>query len=374
MTAKLVIFLLFILPFLVWPFGGLVSPFETPKVIAAEVAIEILILLFFLKINISSFLKNHKLQIYLVLGLIFLSLIHLIISPSPTSFFGNEFRLQGVFLLWHFLVFSLVSSNIEIKSIPNYIYPISLTVLLLVTIILGGNENGRAFGTLGEPNSLAATAIFFLPFLIFIHKKLIKISGFIVALIIIFLSGSRSGLIAYSLETVFILSTQIFKVSIIKTFSLSFILLILSLSLPLIEGGGWFENRSQIWQTSFLAGMKSPILGNGFGNIHDSIRMTSLSLNNTIQYQFVDSTHNIFLDFWVQGGILGLALFVLLLLFSIKNLITQSRTLELTVLLGLLAVMSFNPASVATLIAFWWIIGRGFILKDHSHPLPKGGI
>lgn len=343
------------------PFG--ISPFETPKVIAAEIGIELLLIVSFFRHSGPA--RISKQQALLILPLIVLTLIDLLMFPSPTAFFGNSFRLQGIFLLWNLLIFSIISSNIKINKIPNIIYSISMSLLLATTIFFGGNENGRAIGTLGEPNALAATAVFILPFLLFRQKNLIKILGFIVVLIIIFLSGYRSGLIAIGIESIFLLLNRISKLSLAKSFIFAFILLILSFSLPIIEGGGWFENRSVIWQTAFVAGFKSPIIGNGFANTEIALHQTSIDMKNLVQHQFIDSSHNIFLDFWVQGGIVGLISLILLMALSIRNLIANSKLLELTIFLGLFTVMSFNPVSVVTLVAFWWVVGQGFREENH---------
>lgn len=375
-ATLLLTFLLFFLPFVLLPFAPLSGVFETPKVIVGEIAIELLVLAKIFQKNNSFIQQLNKQQVILTLGLIILTLIDLAIFQTPTSFFGNKFRLQGIFLLWHLLAFSIVSSTIKIDKIPSLIYPIFITLLLTTTIFLGGNENGRTIGTLGEPNALAATAIFILPFILFIQKNLIKILGFIVVLVIIFLSGSRSGLVAISMQSIFIVFNRGFKLSVFRSFIISLILFVLSLSLPIIEGGGWFENRAIIWQTAFFAGFNSPIIGNGFGNIDNALRQTSIVMNSLVQHEFVDSSHNLFLDFWVQGGIVGLIALIAIIFFSIKNLIHQSKMLELTLLLGLIGVLSFNPASVVTLVAFWWVVGQGFVkitLLNHTLLAPKDG-
>lgn len=370
MTTFLLVFLLFFLPFVFWPFG--ISPFEAPKVIAAQIAIEILLVVSFLSTPIGlerfkRWIKSRMISFSLIAGLIILSLLGLVIFPSATNFFGNQFRLQGIFLLWHLLVFSLLSSRFNLDKVPKFIYLLSLILILATIPFLGGNENGRAVGLMGEPNALAASAIFILPFVFFKQKNFIKIIGVISALIIIFLSGSRSGLIAILIQFIFLFLTS--KYSLKKGFIVSFVLLTLSLSLPIIEGGGWFENRAVIWQTALLTGLESPILGHGFGNIEHALHQTSITLNNMIQYQLVDSSHNIFLDFWVQGGFVGLFLFIVILIQAFKKLISQSKTLELTALIGLLTVMSFNPVSVVTLVGFWWIIGQGFLPSPISPPV-----
>ena len=74
--------------------------FETPKVIAGELLIEILLVLTFLKGRFKLSLNPFSGAVAL---LFLLTLIDLIFLRTITTFFGNPFRLQGVFLLWHLL-------------------------------------------------------------------------------------------------------------------------------------------------------------------------------------------------------------------------------------------------------------------------------
>ena len=120
MQKYIIAFLLFILPLIFFPFGT--SPFETLKVILAEIGIEILLCLQIFKRN--SFYLNKKLLISIVL-IILLSTSHLVFLRIQTAFFGNVFRLQGIFLLWHLLLFSILSTKIKITNIPKGFYFLS---------------------------------------------------------------------------------------------------------------------------------------------------------------------------------------------------------------------------------------------------------
>ncbi len=99
----------FFLPFVVLPLGT--SPFEIPKVLLAEIIIELLFLfVLFGKIPFSfTILPKHLL--YTISGLFLISLFDLLFFQSPTVFFGNVYRLQGVFLLWHLLFFTIMVSQ-----------------------------------------------------------------------------------------------------------------------------------------------------------------------------------------------------------------------------------------------------------------------
>lgn len=370
MTTYLIVFLLFFLPLIVilnFPLA-----FETPKVILAEVIIEILLIIKLLGKEKLKF--NHK-QLILSFGLLILTVIHLIFYSDIKSFFGNVFRLQGIFLLWHLVLFSLISPHIKLSKIPSSFYVLALNLLFISTFLFGQNRAGRVVGSLGEPNALAATAIFIFPFIVFSSRSnLVKLMSLVITLIIVLISKSASGLIGLTIVTLFIFLTQIAKLSLKKVFLACLILVGLSLFLPFLgiekrldttlTSPYKFEVRGDIWQTAVFAGLKSPIIGSGFGNLQEKLNLAAKDLNNNIQYVIVDNSHNFLLDFWVQGGIVGLGLILALLTFSIKNLLDSEKSLELAAILGVLIVMLFNPVSIGILIAFWWLIGQGYTEFD----------
>jgi O-antigen ligase len=148
--------------------------------------------------------------------------------------------------------------------------------------------------------------------------------------------------------------------AIAKTVIISIILIAFSLILPILEGGGWFENRSEVWSTALSAGLQRPIYGSGFGNIEYTLKEASRLINNNIQYQYVDSSHNFILDFWVQGGLLGTVLILSTIFLTLLGLTRKKDRLLLSSFLGVLTVMGFNPVSVVTLLALWYLIGQGF--------------
>jgi len=340
--------------------------YETPKVVASELLIELLFILWLLKGTTRPFLQTIT-KPRLLLGIFLLTVVHLIFFRTETTFFGNTFRMQGVFLMWHLLVLTCISATWKdtYMHIPSVFFV--LLCLLVTGILLGGDETGRAFGLLGQPNSLAATAIFLWPFFLKFTsrkqwvKKMMVGSTFVVTLAILFITGSRSGLLAFLLQLYFLVSLVITKKSFSKAVMTSFLIIGISLFLPLFENLGVLENRAEIWQTAWIAGWKSPLVGNGFGNIEQALQSASLQVSNNVRFQLVDSAHNLFLDWWVQGGVIGVGLLVALLFSAFSNLVTQKKTIELTVLLGLLVAMQFNPVSVVILVGFWWLLGQGFV-------------
>lgn len=366
MLPYFVWFLLFVLNLVVIPIG--ISPFETPKVVIAEILIDTLLFLKIIHLKRTS-LKHLLSSQTLFLGIIFLLSIDqlFLFHPSFQNILGNPFRLQGLFLLWHLMIFSYISKDIRIVNINKLFYYLSFIFLFLATIILGVNQNNRAFGTLGEPNALSATALFIFPFVYLKSKWQTRAVFILFAFLIILLSGSRAGLIGFIVELLFIALISFVRTSFSKATFISLALILFTLFLPFIEGGSWFENRGTIWQTAINAGFDSPFLGRGFGNIQNSIHNSAVMLNNPVQYQVVDSAHNFILDYWIQGGIVGVISIVILIFLSLQGFIRHKKVLETMSFLGLITAMLFNPVSVVNLLAFWWLIGQGTTIDKSSY-------
>src|SRR5579872_2450477 len=107
--SYLLYFLLFYLPLLFVPFG--ISPFETPKIIIAVFLILSILITEILKYGRLLIYKFNKVQLFIIGFIFVISFIHLIFSFSIQALLGNIYRLQGVYLLWILLIFSLLSSR-----------------------------------------------------------------------------------------------------------------------------------------------------------------------------------------------------------------------------------------------------------------------
>lgn len=374
MSTIITIILLFFIELLIIP--TITLGFEPPKVLISETLIGLLLIVQLWKAGIPAFKNVDQHFLLPLIGLFLLTLSQLVFNLNLASLFGNTFRLQGIFLLWLLMAFSCTSSSIIIKANSRYFILLSLSLLFIFTYLIGNNPAGRAIGTLGEPNALAATAIFIFPFIYYLFKNLsVKVIGFILCFIILLLAKSDSGFLALLVETIFIFLTSELKISLTKGVIISLIFILATLSLPFLADTSFFsrllnkpistyEDRALIWKTAFVTGNHFPVAGLGFGNIQISLNQTAKSLNNTLQYVSVDSSHNFLLDYWVQGGILGVLFILFLLLFAFINLIKQNQDLKLTVFLGIVVVMLFNPVSIGTLIAFWFLLGQGSRSKN----------
>jgi len=354
-------FLLFILPFIFLPSQNF--QFEIPKVILGELAIGILATIFFLKNKVVKIRLNQHL---LVLdGLIIaITLIDLVFLSSSISFFGNQFRMQGIFLLWMLVLLSFISSLFKYEIPKTKWLVLLLTLELLVGLLIGWSADGRLVGTLGEPNMLASFITFLSTLIIFNSDKetsYIKITGIILAALIIFLTGSRSGAVAFIIVLISYFLIEFRKLSLKKTLIIALFLTLLSLGLPFIDKTtSLLEDRIEIWRVSILAGTNNPILGSGFGNTETSIHNEAVKINSPIQYIYIDSSHNLILDWWIEGGIIGVIAILSVISFTIYNFFNKKNSKYLFSFLVVVTTMLFNPTSIITLITFWWLIGVSF--------------
>lgn len=368
-VATYIVFaLLFMLPFIVFPSG--VSYFETPKIFVAQCLIQILFLIQLVSKDFGLRQFDRRLVI-LITGLFALSLVNFLLYPSDVAFFGNVFRLQGIYLFWHFLLLCLLSTRVMLPRLGKPFFLILLGAELILAYFFGPSAAQRFYGTLGEAHSLAAFALFIFPFALFANIKLegpsrtiTSFLAFFLSFVLILLSGSRSGMIGLFIECAFLLLT--FKISIKRAAIAGVTLLSLSLFLPFLKPDSIHENRADVWITAGVAGMQKPITGWGIGNIEVAFKTTSPQMSNELRNQYVDSSHNFLLDWWVQGGIIGVGLILSLLYLSINHFSREHDKRNLMIILGLMTVMSFNPVSVTILIAFWWLISQGFLSPDTS--------
>ncbi len=373
MAVFLIYLIIFFVPLLVLPEVSL--RFEPPKVLLTEFLIDVLIVycIFSGKFSVK---RINKLFLSLIGGLFLLSLGHLLLDPDKQNLFGNIFRLQGTILFWHLLALSIIAQNIWFSFKHKYIYLVSFIAICILAFISGTNSAGRLIGSLGEPNSLGAVTILIVPFVILSFKSLwMRLPTILIALGVINFTESKSALIALFLELIFMLLIKITRGKYLLSFGICFALMILSLGFPIAERNYFlstntnplnfrFEDRAQIWNAALVAGSENPVLGSGIESVQDRIHQTAMKLNFDAQYQAIDSSHNIFLDYWVWGGMIAIFLIFSLIILAVTNMSKEKMLVELSVLLGLLTVLSFNPLTVTILAAFWFVLGRSFVKTE----------
>src|SRR6266852_3000384 len=109
--SYVITFLIFVLPLIIFPFGN--SQFEIPKVILAEAITQILFIIFLVRTNLSQ-IKIDKRFLALLSVITSLTFIDIIFMNRKNYFFVNQFRLQGIFLLWTLLILAFMASQIVV--------------------------------------------------------------------------------------------------------------------------------------------------------------------------------------------------------------------------------------------------------------------
>ncbi len=352
-------FLLFLLSFIIAPFGT--TQFENPKVIVAEALIIVVLLITLFK-NPKIFSRKN-LFVFLLCTVFSLTVIDLIFFKTSISFFGNAFRMQGIFLLWMLLLFSYFSFLSSLKKIPWFVIFILLIAQVVATIFLPLNESQRYVGVMGEPNATAAFMLFLWPFLWFSLEKnswwkiLIFFLATICIGIVFYLTNSRSAIIGFAIQAIFLFLFW-WKKNLKQTVIICCCLLVASYSLTWFQKDILYENRLEVWTAGINAGLKNPLIGGGFGNTELLLHNAAVDKHLRIRGYYVDSSHNVFIDWWVQGGIVGLAVLLIFVITTLQRSIRQNNQRNIILLLGILTVLSFNPASVVGLLQFWWLIGN----------------
>ncbi len=358
MISLLLFTLLFLTPYVIFPLG--ITPFEIPKVLVSEILLLVSIALFSLSLPKEKvrdlFSSQTKLTRLALGGILFIILCSFLFFPSPSVLLGTAFRLQGVFLLVLFLGLFFLAQKNKLPSFSSNVLLILLLVQFIASLFISGRIDERSIGTLGEPNALSAFVIFLWPWIISIKEKNLwkKVGVVLLSLIIILLTGSRSGLLAFVLQGIFLLCMS--KLSISKAIIITLCLLVVSHTFPFFETKSIYENRAEIWKVALTSGIDSPLIGQGIGNIQQVIETNARSVIE-MKYINLDSSHHFLLDWFVQGGVIGVISILALLYQAIKQFIEKKQTAYFLMLLGIITCMCFNPVSVVTLTAFWYLLG-----------------
>jgi len=362
--------------FFIIPFSF--SPYEVPKVLVVVLFIGILtitVILNGVKRNEES-LANASLKqvkrsfaiaqddkVRFLIFICFILYTSYFILLNSSLLWGNEIRPQGTLIyLCLFLLFFIAKKLPFDLNLASKIASFTLPLLLFFTVLIGPRASFRFIGPLGEANALGAAILFLFPFTNSIKNKKLKILCIISATLLIIMTGSRIALLAFIVE-VLIIYFKNFRLIFIPGIIITALVFIFSVIYPFIprevpeDYRLRFENRSEIWTMSYLAGFDSPILGQGFGSAEEAINKKAFELNNFIKYQRIDNAHNLFLNWWIMGGGIGLIILILLISVSLRNLYQQKNWVLFSILLGLLMVQFFNPVSIVSLIHFWFILG-----------------
>jgi O-antigen ligase len=251
----------------------------------------------------------------------------------------------------------------------------------------------RAFSSFGQPNYLACWLLMILPlsaYLIYILKnkwlKLIVILSFIVELIALFSTGSRSAFLIFFIVSLvwlawFLLSEKKYtkKHFWITTASIAALFLIFISTLFIINPTriteltdfkkGSVSVRLTLWDSGFKAFLKKPLFGYGLEN-QKEVYVKYYEPDWAIYARpntYSDRAHNLILDTLMTSGLIGLAALVVLLWWVFKNLLKsyqQNNKFSAFIIWSLatyLLVLMFNFSITVTNIYFFLMVALAWL-------------
>lgn len=361
---------LFILPFVYFP--EVFNSYELPKFIFLGSSILLLgTVVLFREVGIKNLrIRLNKIDILVMVFLLILLVSDIFGVYVKNSFLGSSYRLQGflTYLIfgYGYMIVRILSMQTKVK-----IYNVLFVQLALLSILLIGQYllvstfgesislfQNRYHGTFGNPNFAGGYMVMLFAYILFVKGNMHKVYWFkplviLLCGIAIILTDSRSAILAVVITTVLYYFNIIKKmqgwvriafVIAICIISSSFIFLTIDQALLEKRSSEW-ENRSIIWKEGATLFMNKPFLGYGQENVQ-VIFPANLHFS-------VDNMHNIFLEYAVSSGIVGLVSFVIL---SLLSFIKSDRGRKM-LFLSFFVTAFFNPLSIAQLFLFWVFLG-----------------
>jgi len=281
---------------------------------------------------------------------------------------------KGWFLFPALLYFAIINL-VKKKDLPKLTFPIFISLMIvsiwaifqklgLITTLFYQAEdqtfsqylvgNFRVYGPFESPNYLA---MYLVPtmFLTIIGWQSIKNNSlrvilalaYILPLLALYSSGSRAGILAFGVS-VFAYAFWAEKRrigSVIVTWGLLF-MVILAVGLFFYKYGfnpASDNIRLEIYRYAWQITKSNPVLGIGLGNFQIKIaEVTANALDfKTHALPYAIHPHNIFLAFWLNLGLVGLGIFVLMIgkfLLSLKK-ISKKNMIQGVLLMTMVAIL-----------------------------------
>ncbi len=248
----------------------------------------------------------------------------------------------------------------------NYLKKINSDLLLTSSYAKDILITKRAIGTFPSPNILGGYLIIVLflslslaennhrrriwypvPFLITAALILTKSLGawlsFVSAFIIFFLASYKS----FKYKKMIMLAFFIFTISVILFIMFSRQERLLDLNNPQNS----ITQRLDYWRTAIAVIKDRPLLGIGPGNFKEMFLYYKVGTGTDTKY-----THNIFLQYWAELGLLGLVGIILLIITFVKRTFQKSKYLFLAGLAFIIHNLIDNTYFIAQVSLLWWVI------------------
>jgi O-antigen ligase len=301
-------------------------------------------------INYKTFLTDRKIKLLLFLCVIYIiqMVIVMFISKAPfeQEFFGRTGRGLGFITYFSLVVIMLYTAiNINLSNMPKIFQGLLFSCLLSsiysifqffgVDFSDWRTQTNGIIGTIGNPNFQSSfIAISFVPTMVYLwprKNRLFLILGAVfVLLFTLYICESTQGYIALASSlAVFILlklwfnkSKLFFAATLIPTILIGFVAIAgmldkgpLSYYLYKVS----VRSRGEMWQTAISVIKSNPVFGVGLDSLGDySLMYQNEKTANGIA-EFIDNSHNFFLQFAATGGIILALCYIGIILLSLYS-------------------------------------------------------
>ena len=332
--------------------------------------------------------------------------LFLLASFVGVLFANDKTQALGIFKGWFVIpviLFILVINSFKKEDIPKLSMPFFVSLILVSTWALmqkfgligqlfyqSGDSSfiqyineGRAFGPFESPNYLAmylVPMIFLsLPVIKIIKDKTLKIFLallYFLPLFAIYFSTSRGGAVALATSIIafllfLYLKSKVFrriieKQSNVLIFSLLIVVTIFFIiaARKIAPNQGGDNIRLEIYRYSITLVKENPIAGIGLGSFTEKIKQISANSPSFQQFgiSYALHPHNLFLAMWLNLGLAGLIIFIMLLWQIIKNLFKDKTEpfLKSCIFAALIAVLVHGLFDTTyfknDLSAIFWLI------------------
>jgi putative inorganic carbon (HCO3(-)) transporter len=306
--------------------------------------------------------------------------ISALIAPSKTRGFGLFITLFLepilIFMPASYLLSAPQNKIRMVKFIFVYLGAVSLYAIFQYFTLIGlpsawwGNalEPKRAISVFQHPNGLALFLTPLLAFLLpFVFEKKLSIFYkvcYVVSIFGLLLSLSRGGWLGFVVAAavyVIIFATRRVQIAalIVGVIFAGLIYSMPNLKYRVIlayQGDRSTESRYSLWHTANKMIKDSPVLGKGLQGFEGNFAR----YNTDPKQPSINLAHNIFLNFWVETGILGMIVFVLISLFSLFRSFRLRGIVAIGTTLFLVALFVHgqvdNPYLKNDLALVFWIV------------------
>lgn len=376
MSRRWFLFGLFALPLIFWPWANI--PYEIPKVWFFNRWVEILAVLVLAE-NLKKENEPNKKFIILIVSFAAAALLSSVLGTDfGKSFWGNYYRDDGLFTLFHLAGFSILvavlwkkrlveTSAFALGASAVLVSILSILAFLRTSVFGSDGPWGGVGATFGQPKFLSGYLLAVMPFAAFLAcKKSYWTAGLALQIIAVFLTKSLGGifgtaifflLVGYLLKK-FSIKPVVALILVVFLGSLAFYFLLHSRAVARNELG--YQSRSEILTRGFEGFLKKPLLGYGWANFDYVFEAGGGNYNKKA---YMDKAHSHILEILSTTGLIGLLIYLSILGFTLKKLLpnpsqtfTWNKALFVSFLLFLFHSQT-NVISINEEFLFWLIFG-----------------